>query len=106
MNKSEMQTEALRRVHQSDSVSNYDAIYEGFEAMGIDADDIEPRVNVFTYAAWQKLGRQVRKNEHGVKIITWIPMRKKEPDADGNYGTFKRQKLVSVFHASQTDLIQ
>ena len=106
MNKQEMQTEALRRVHQSDSVSNYDAIYDGFEAMGIDADDIEPRVNVFAYNAWQAKGRQVRRGEHGVKVTTWITMKNREPDADGNHGSFKRQKTATVFHASQTDLIQ
>ena len=105
MNKSEMQTEALRRVHESDSVSNYDAIFAGFADKGISEEDIKPRENVFTYAAWQKLGRQVRKGEHGVKIVTWVPMRKKEPDADGNYGTFKRQKIAHVFHATQTDAI-
>ena len=86
--------------------ANYVAIMQGFMAKGLSADEIEPRVNVFTYNAWRAKGRQVRRGEHGVAVVTWITIKHREPDADGTYGASKRQKRATVFHESQTDLIQ
>ena len=99
------QAEALFRAENSNSTSNYPAIYEGFEAKGI--SDIQPRVNVFTYHAWKAKGRQVRKGEHGVKVVTWITCKSKKIDRDtGEPETYKRAKSATVFHISQTDPIQ
>ena len=101
----EQQSEALSRATNNLSMLNYPAIYEGFEEKGI--SDIQPRVNVFTYNAWKAKGRQVRKGEHGVKVVTWIDCRSKDIDPDtGEPKQYKRAKSATVFHISQTDPIQ
>ena len=100
-----IQTEALQRARSSSSIANFAAIFEGFESKGIPAADIEPRVNVLTYNAWKALGRQVRRGEHGVKVCTWIDMSKK--DASGvSQPIGRKPHATSVFHVSQTDLVQ
>ena len=97
--------EALSRATNNLSMLNYPAIYEGFEEKGI--SDIQPRVNVFTYHAWRAKGRQVRKGEHGVKVVTWIDCKSKDIDPDtGEPKQYKRAKSATVFHISQTDPIQ
>lgn len=101
-----IQQEALSRATSGFTPSNYPAIYQGFMDKGIPEDEIKPRINVFTYEAWKALGRQVRKGEHGVKIVTYIDRSKKETDSETG-----EQKEVSyrypwhttVFHISQTD---
>lgn len=64
----QIQAEALSRAINGESLLNYPAILDGFAAKGI--TDVEPRINVFTYHAWRAKGRQVRKGEHGVRVIT------------------------------------
>lgn len=98
--KAEQTAEALNRAVGGISTANYMTILEQFAERGI--YDAEPRQNVFTYAAWQELGRQVRKGQHGVKIRTWINCKSK-PDANGERETYKRPKTVAVFHISQTE---
>ena len=88
------------------SFLNYGAIYEGFAEKGLPESDIEPRVNVLTYLAWRAVGRQVRKGEHGVQVLTWISL----PDTlDEETGEIikggQRPKTATVFHVSQTDPI-
>lgn len=97
----EQANESLHKAKTSPSVLNYSAIYQGFAGKGIAVDDIIPRVNVFTYAAWFAQGRQVKKGEHGVKVLTYIKTEKKLPD-----GTTKKELLprtTTVFHLSQTE---
>jgi antirestriction protein ArdC len=106
--KTEIQAEALRRAQTGQSTGNYVAILTGFVAKGLPMDEILPRENVYTYQAWLKLGRQVRKGEHGVRISTFVPTTRVERGADGTE-TKRDGKLcraVSVFHVSQTDLVQ
>lgn len=105
MSKTEVQQQALERATLSPSVSNYPAIYEGFMSRGLSEDEIQPRENVFTYQAWKALGRQVRKGEHGVKIVTWVPMTKKNDDGEAQE-IGRRPKTTTVFHVSQTDEIR
>ena len=101
----QQQSEALSRATSNLSMLNYPAIYEGFAEKGI--SDVMPRENVFTYNAWRAKGRQVRKGEHGVKVVTWIDCKSKEIDPDtGERKGYKRQKQTTVFHVSQTDSIQ
>ncbi len=101
----QQQSEALSRATSNLSMLNYPAIYEGFEGKGI--SDIRPRENVFTYNAWKAKGRQVRKGEHGVKVVTWIDCKSKDIDPDtGEPKKYKRAKSATVFHISQTDPIQ
>ena len=98
---STVQEESLRRAKNSNSMSNYEAIYAGFEAKGIAEDAIDPRENVFTYNAWRALGRTVKRGEHGVKITTWIPMELK--DKRGNSEKKLVPRNTTVFHISQTE---
>jgi antirestriction protein ArdC len=58
------------------------AIFQGFAAKGIPEAEIKPRENVFTYQAWRALGRQVRRGEHSVKVVTFIDSKSKEIDQD------------------------
>lgn len=88
--------EAIKRAEEGESLSNYEAIFEGFEAMGIATDDIRPRENVFTYKVWQAKGRQVMKGSHGVRIVT-------VREYDNKKGERKKSvKGATVFHISQT----
>ena len=100
----QIQAEALTRATVSQSLTNYPTILEGFAAMGIPMDQILPRENVFTFNAWKALGRYVRKGEHGIKVITWIPLTRVndagEPEAIG-----RRPRTTTVFHISQTEAI-
>ena len=68
---------------------------------GIPENDIQPRVNIFTYPAWKALGRTVKRGEHGVKVVAWIVCQKKD-DQGVVVSTFKRPKSATVFHISQT----
>jgi antirestriction protein ArdC len=81
--------DALNSAKNSESLANYPAIFAGFAAKGL--TDIRPRENVFTYKAWQALGRQVRKGEKGVSVCTWLTVTK-----DGQQTTIPRKS--TVFH--------
>src|SRR3989442_16016871 len=112
IDRQEMQTEALSRATSGQSLTNLPAIIHGFISKGIPADEIRPRENVFTYHAWRALGRQVRRGEHGVKVVTFVPMTKKTGQVDAETGEEKTAQLgkrawnATVFHVSQTDPIQ
>ncbi len=96
---------ALMRARGGSSITNYMAIMAGFGARGI--EDIRPRENVLTYAAWRALGRQVRKGEHGVKVITLIEEEKVVvKDGVTAVKTSRRPWTSAVFHISQTDTIK
>ena len=95
---------ALNNALSSASVSNYPAIFAGFAEKGI--ADVQPRVNVFTYNAWKALGRQVKRGEHGVKVLTWVPMNTTDAATGDKSETFRRPKATTVFHVSQTDAVQ
>ena len=101
MDKQLQQTESLNRAKNGDSLLNYPSIMTGFMSKGINANDIIPRVNVFTYNAWKALGRQVSKGQHGVKVVTWIPAKDKNSES-----SFMLCRRSTVFHISQTDAIQ
>ena len=103
MTKQEIAAQALANATSSESMMNYPAIFEGFISKGIPGDQIEPRVNVFTYNAWLAKGRQVRKGEHGVKVITWITVGDKTDDDGNETEGHKIPKTTTVFHISQTD---
>ena len=104
--KNERQAEALSRALTGQSWSNFPAIIQGFTARGIPESEILPRENIFTYAAWRALGRQVRRGEKGVRVITYVHGQKKEKqDDDGaeKVKAYSYPRTVSVFHISQTD---
>jgi len=84
---------------------NYPAIFTELEAKGIPFDDIRPRENVLTFEAWKALGRHVRKGQHGVRVVTWIPISEVK-DASGEVvrKAGRRPKTAVVFHISQTDV--
>ena len=112
----QIEQEALYRAASGPSLTNWPAIFAGFMAKGIPEADIKPRENVLTYNAWRALGRQVRKGEHGVKVLTFISAKGQEDkdgvaanDVDGTdkpkRGTSRRPWTATVFHLSQTDPI-
>jgi antirestriction protein ArdC len=112
-----MQQEALTRAASGQSLANWPAIIAGFTAKGIPESEILPRENVFTYHAWRALGRQVRRGEHGVKVVTFVAVQAKEDangadanDLDGadraKRGGYRRPWTATVFHVSQTDPIE
>ena len=103
MTNQELAREALNRARASQALTNYPTIFAGFMEKGIPESDILPRENVLTYHAWRALGRQVMKGEKGVKVITWIEMRKE--DADGEEKVSRRPWSSTVFHISQTKVI-
>jgi len=107
MTNQEIAQEALHRATASQAWTNYPTIFEGFTLKGIPEHEIEPRVNVFTYHAWRALGRQVKKGEKGVKVTTWINCTKKVKGDNGEEEEkhYKRPKMTTVFHISQTDLV-
>jgi hypothetical protein len=87
---------AINRAEHGASTANYPAIFEGFEAKGIDTEAIRPRENIFTYRVWQAKGRQVQKGQRGVKIQTFVPAASKK----------LRPRPATVFHISQTKPIE
>jgi antirestriction protein ArdC len=103
MTTNELQSEALTRAVSSQSMANWHAVIVGFTAMGIPESDIKPRENVFTYHAWRALGRQVRRGEHGVKVMTWVTP--KDRGDERAKGRGKMPWCATVFHISQTDPI-
>ena len=106
MTAAELQQEALLKAKGGQSMTNYPAIFKGFMERGIPESEIEPRVNVFTYRAWQAQGRQVRKGEKGVKVITYRELPEKRNGNDGIVKAGGRMPWSStVFHISQTDPI-
>lgn len=115
MTNREKQSEAYANAVGNRATTNYGAILHGFIEKGIPADQILPRENVFTFWAWKELGRRVRKGEHGVKVLTWVPMQGKgkgeqqtentEPAQDTTRAkkTALRPWTTTVFHISQTE---
>jgi hypothetical protein len=110
MTTQEIRNESLQRAVSGQSVMNYVSIYEGFSAMGIPMDEIKPRENVFTFNAWIAAGRHVRKGQHGVKAVTFVPVadKREEPTADVPNGKqtagYRMPRTVTVFHISQTEV--
>jgi N-terminal domain of anti-restriction factor ArdC len=98
-------SEALARATTGLSMSNYPTIYGGFMEKGIPESEIKPRENVFTYNAWRALGRQVRRGEHGVKVLTFIDCQKRDEETGQLKERFRRPFSTTVFHVSQTDEI-
>ena len=108
--KEQIQQEALGRALGGQSMGNWSAIIRGFIAKGIPESEILPRENCFTYHAWRALGRQVRRGEHGVKVVTFLPARDREETdpTTGERKTVRRSSRpwsATVFHVSQTDPI-
>jgi len=107
----EKDLEALGRARTGQSLANYAKIINSFVERGIPEDEIVPRENVFTFAAWRALGRFVRKGEHGVKVLAFERGQVKEDvtdpvtgEADVKIHNYSRPRMVSVFHISQTEL--
>jgi antirestriction protein ArdC len=116
LSRNQITAEALRNAVTRASTMNYEAIFVGFEAMGIPMEEVQPRENVFTYNAWLALGRQVRKGEHGVKVVTYIERKAKageaadaKPEGKGEgegCEVHRFPRTTTVFHISQTDPVQ
>jgi hypothetical protein len=99
---SALASEALANARGRSSIFNYGAIFAGFAEKGIPEADILPRQNVFTFNAWRALGRTVKKGEHGVKVVTFVPMGEKDDGTGEKVATFRAPRTTTVFHVSQT----
>ena len=100
----QLDAESLSRAQNGNALTNYPAILSGFAAKGIPLDAIQPRENIFTYRAWRAKGRQVRRGEHGVKVVSYRPVdRKVERDGREVVETKLHPCGATVFHISQTD---
>ena len=107
MNRQEIEDNALRNAVSGQSMANYPAIFDGFAAKGISENDIKPRENVFTFHAWKRLGRVVKKGEHGVKVVTYVEFGPGKPDPktgelDSRKMGGRKPRSTTVFHVSQT----
>ena len=102
---SKQRQEALTRATSGQSCSNFPVIFAGFAAKGIPESEIHPRENVFTYDAWKALGRQVKRGEHGVRVLTFVAC-KKTDRTTGEEHAYRRPWRTTVFHVSQTDTIK
>ena len=91
-------SDALARAQKGVSANTDAQVIGFFAAHGIDAT---PRLDVFTYAAWQALGRTVCKGESGCRLRVWLNSKSgsQSDDEGAGRGFFKN---VSVFHISQT----
>jgi|ETNvirnome_6_100_1030635.scaffolds.fasta_scaffold17166_1 hypothetical protein len=90
----QMAEQSYNKAVNGHSVINDAKVISLFAERGIDAT---PREDVFTYNIWRNVkGRQVRKGEKSVRIVTFI-----EDKKTGK----KRPKSAAVFHISQTDPI-
>ena len=98
----ELQSRALAKARSGESTCNYRAIFDGFMAMGVAAEEIVPRANVLTFHAWKALGRCVIKGQHGVKVTTFVQVRKTEADTSETTGR-SMPRVTTVFHISQTE---
>lgn len=103
-NSQEIAASALRNAVSGQSFGNYQAIFEGFAAMGIAAEDIKPRENVFTFNAWRALGRTVSRGQEGVRIVTVIRCERQDQET-GDSRPARKPKTTSVFHISQTEAL-
>lgn len=102
MTKQEMQQHALARAREEGSYLNYPTIIAGFLEKGIPEDEILPRENVLTFQAWKALGRSVKKGEHGVRVLTFVSIRRE--DDDPKLSARPWCVATTVFHISQTEL--
>jgi hypothetical protein len=60
--------------------------------------------NVFTFSAWKAVGRRVKKGQHGVKAVTFVPVGSKEDKETGEKKAgYRMPRTVTVFHVSQTE---
>ena len=103
MTNTEIQQEALANARSGQSVMNYGAIFTGFAEKGIAQADIKPRENVLTFHAWKALGRSVKRGEHGVKVVTFVPCDQKDESGEVK-STYRKPHTTTVFHISQTEL--
>ena len=99
--KAQQQLESLNRAVNGKSFQNEMLAIVEFESAGF--TDVRPRENVFTFNAWKALGRVVKKGEHGVKVVTWIPIRTKETDENGEQIVKTIPKTTTLFHVNQTE---
>lgn len=108
MTNQDRQKEALNRIENSQSMANFGFVIQSFLEMGIPEEEILPKENVYTFQAWLAKGRCVRKGEHGVRLTTFIPIRTREGQdlQDGSGKARIRPKNTTVFHISQTEVIE
>lgn len=107
--KQEKQCEALERGRRYRVGGNDLRVITEFQGRGMNPHDIEtfgPDQNVWTYDAWQALGRQVRKGEKSVRITVYGSYESKERNEKTGEPIIKScRSTACLFHITQTDAI-
>lgn len=88
-------------------ILHFSAKYSARNAMLIVMQNPEA-TEVAGFKAWQERGRQVRKGEHGIRILAPAGRGEDEVDATGKVAKQGRQffRLISVFDIAQTDDVE
>lgn len=100
-----MAREALHRAETGQSSSNYFVIFSGMLDKGIPESEIKPRENILTFLAWRAKGRTVKRGEKGVRVITWIPVKRTDKKT-GEETKARIPRNAYVFHVSQTKALE
>jgi len=66
----------------------------------------QPYVDWFTYKRWRAQGFQVQKGEHGIKLTTYIPKFKTDPDTGEKVPDGTRPWYTTVFCRCQVKPIE
>ena len=89
----------IDRARSNQGSANNLLVISHFKNLGL--EDVQPRINVFTYNAWLALGRKVKKGEKGCRITVFCD------DYDNDPETSKRRIYsTTLFHITQTELIK
>ena len=67
--------------------------------------DCQPYTDTFTYNRWKAQGMQVQKGEHGIKLMTYIPVTKETDDGKTEV-THTRPWSTTVFCRHQVKPIK
>jgi hypothetical protein len=89
----------LRRVvTKAEMERNMARIRIGFLRKGIPDGDIDPGRTIYSFEMWRKLGRTVRRGEHGVFSMCYRSMERRATDQC----VLAEVARTTVFHISQT----
>jgi hypothetical protein len=67
------------------------------------AHEAKPYVNVLTLRAWNRRGYRVKRGEKAIKVMTQIPVRKFDEEANSEIVVGKRKCLAYVFALPQVE---
>ena len=105
----QMLKEGVENVFSSENYKNWLRVCSKFHRYSLNNQILIPMQSggtasqVAGYRKWQTLGRQVRKGEKGIWIISPMPITQKAESPDDEDKTMTLFKAATVFDISQTD---